>query len=93
MNSIRLRTTPKGDLPHYYYIFRKPDKLDTEMNNMECSSLGTILHLETQKGKEAMKTSEFLKYFEGTPACMKRISMDTKGCGKMTSNGNYFYDS
>ena len=59
MSAIRFRTAPKGDLPHYLYIFRKPEPLGTEMKNVACSMLGTMLHLEIQKGKEDMKTSEF----------------------------------
>ena len=77
MSAIRFRTTPKGDLPHYSYIFRKPDSLGTEMKNVACSRWGTMLHLEIQKGKEAMK----------------RLAVATKGCGKLTSNDTYFSDS
>ena len=62
------------------------------MNNMDCSRLGKMLHLEIQKGKEAMKTSIFQKYPEGTAECMKRLMMDTKGCGKVTSSYTYFTD-
>ena len=52
-----------------------------------------MLHLENQKGKEAMNTSEFQKYLGGTSVFIKRIEMDTKGCGQLTSNDNYFADS
>ena len=55
MSAIRFRTTPKGDLPHYSYIFRKPEPLWTGMKNVACSRLGEMLHLAIQKGKEAMK--------------------------------------
>ena len=54
MSAILLRTTPKGDLPHYSYIFRKPEPLGTEMKNVALSRLGMVLHLDIQKGKEAM---------------------------------------
>ena len=92
MSAIRFRTTSKGDLLHNSYIFRNPETLGTEMNNVVCSRLGTMLHLEIQKGKEAMKTSNFQKYLGGTAACMKRQMMATKGCGKLTSNDTYFDD-
>ena len=59
------------------------------MRHMECSRLGMILHLDIQKGKEAMKLSHFQKYIRSTAACMKRLMMDTKGCGNMTSNDTY----
>ena len=39
-----------------------------------------------------MKKSEFQKYIGGTTACVKRLVMATKGCGKMTSNDTYFSD-
>ena len=34
MSAIQFCTSPKGDLPHYSYIFRKAEPLRTEMNNM-----------------------------------------------------------
>ena len=51
-----------------------------------------MLHLDTQKGKGAMKTSTFQKYIEGTTACMKRLDIDTIGCSQLTSNNTYFAD-
>ena len=59
MSAIRFRTTPKGDLLHCSYIFRQPEPLGTEMKNVACSRLGTMLHLDIQKGKEAMNKSTF----------------------------------
>ena len=63
------------------------------MKNVECSRFGTILHLEIQKGKEDMKTSNFQKYIRGTTACMKRLATATKRCGQLISNDTYFADS
>ena len=51
-----------------------------------------MLHLEIQKGEEAMKKSGFQKYLKGTDACMKILPIGTKGCGQMTSNDTYFAD-
>ena len=65
----------------------------TYMKNMACSRLGTMLHLDIQKWKEALNTSTFQKYIGGTAACMKRLMMATKGCGQLTPNGTYFSDS
>ena len=39
-----------------------------------------------------MKTLTFQKYIGGTSECMKRLMMDTKGCGQLTSNNTYFAD-
>ena len=60
---------------------------------MECSRLGTMLHLEIQKGKKAMKTSNFQNVLGGTAACIKRLAIATKGCGQLTSEDTYFADS
>ena len=57
MSAMQFRTTPKGYLPHYSYIFRKLKPLGAHMNNVVCSRLGAMLHLDIQKGKEAMKRS------------------------------------
>ena len=86
MCAIIFRTIPKGYLPHYYIIFRKPEPLCTEMNNVACSRLGTMLHLDTKKGKEATKMSKFQKYLGGNAACIKRLDIDTKGCGELKPN-------
>ena len=92
MSAIQFCTTPKGYLPHYSYILRNPYPLGTETKNVACSRLGAMFHLETQKRKEAMKTSYFIKYLVGTSACMKILSIATKGCGQLTSNDTYFSD-
>ena len=78
MSAILLCTNPKGDLPHYSYIFRKPEPLGTDMKNVACSRLGAMLHLDIQKGKEATKTSKFQIFLGGTTACIKRIAIATK---------------
>ena len=92
MSAIQFCTTPKGDLPQYSYILRKMEPLGIEIRNVACSSLVTMLNLDIQKGKEAMKTSKFKKDLGGTNACMKRLATYTKGCGQLTSNETYFAD-
>ena len=62
------------------------------MKDVTCSRLGVVLHIEIQKRKKDMKTSEFQKYLGGTPACMKRPVMATKGCCRLTSKDTYFSD-
>ena len=93
MSAIWFRTTPKGNLPHYSYIFRNPEPLGTEMKNVACSRLRTMLHLDIQKGKKAMKKSTFQSELGGTDACMKRLAIATKACGQLTSSDTYFADS
>ena len=63
------------------------------MKNAACLMLGAMLHLEIQKGKEAMNMSKFQKYLGVTTACMKRLDITNKGCGQLTSNDTYFSDS
>ena len=63
-----------------------------EIKSVACSRLGTMLYLDIQMGKEAMKTSKFQQKIRGTAACMKRPMMATKGCGQLTSNDTYFSD-
>ena len=93
MTAIQFCTSPKGNLPHYSYISRDLEPLRTEMNNVACLSLGTMLHLHIQKGKEDMKTSKFQKYHRGTTAGTNMLGIDTKRCGQLTSNDTYFSDS
>ena len=93
ISAILFRITYKGYLPHYSYIFRKPEPLGTEIKNVAFSRLGTMLHLEIQKGKEDTKASNFQQETGGTSGCIKRLIMDTKGCNQLMSNDTYFSDS
>ena len=52
-----------------------------------------MLYPEIQKGKEAMKSSDFKQNIGRTDACMKRITKATKGYGKMSLNYTLFADS
>ena len=49
------------------------------MNNVVCSRLGTMLHLEIQKGKEAMNRLNFQKDLGRTAVRMKIPTMAKKG--------------
>ena len=55
MSAIRFCTTPKGDLPHYSYIFRKTKPLGEYINNVAYYSLGTMLHIDIENWEEDMK--------------------------------------
>ena len=59
--------------------------MGTEINNLAFSGLGAMLDLETQKGKEAMKTSNFQNNLGGTSTFVKRLAIATKYCGQITS--------
>ena len=62
------------------------------MKNVARYRLGTMLHLDIQKGQESMKRSNFQKDLGGTTACMKRLAISTKLCGRLTPNDTYFTD-
>ena len=79
MSPMKFHTASKGYLPHYSYIFRKLDPLGTKMKTMACSRLGTMLHLEIQNGKEAMKKYSFQKYIRGNASFIKKLMIATKG--------------
>ena len=55
MSAIIFWITEKGNLPHFYYIFRKPDPLGTEFKKVTCSVTGDLPLIEIQRGKEGMK--------------------------------------
>ena len=61
-----------------------------DINNVSCYRLRTILHLEIQKGKEAMKASNFQHNIGGTVEFMKRLMMDKKGFFQLTPRDTYF---
>ena len=84
MSAIQFCTNPKGYLPHYFYIFINMDPLRKDINNVSCYRLGTMLHLDTQNGKEDMKSNNFQKYTTGTAVYMRIPMMDTKVCDQLT---------
>ena len=86
MSTIRSHTNPKCDLPHCSYIFRKPEPLGVDMNDMACYGLGNMLYPKIQKGKDAMKTAKFQQDNGGTASYMNRRMMAIKVRGKLTSN-------
>ena len=49
------------------------------MNNLACSRLGKMLHLDIQKGKEDTRTSIFQKYLGWTAACIKILIITKNG--------------
>ena len=62
------------------------------MNNVACSRLRNMLHLDILKGEEAMKTPTFQNDISETLLCMKILMMSKKGVNQLTSNDTYFDD-
>ena len=83
MRAIIFCTTPKKDLAHYSFIFKKPEILGTDIKNMVCTRLGMMLHLDIQNIKEVTKMSKFQKDLGGTAVCMKRLAIATKWCVRL----------
>ena len=54
MRTIRFPNIPKFSLPHYKFMFSKPEQLVTELNNDVCYRPVTVLYLKIQEGKEAL---------------------------------------
>ena len=52
MSAIRFRTTPKGDLTHYLFIFNNTESLGAELNKSAYYRLVTMLYLDIQKWEE-----------------------------------------
>ena len=55
-----------------------------ELNNESCYRLVPMLYLEIQKGKEAIKESDFQQDIGETDACMNISTKATKGCGQLS---------
>ena len=78
MSAIRFWTTPKSNLTHYLFIFKNTGPLGKKLNNAVCYRLVTMLYLEIQNWKEAMKASYFRHHIVGTAACTRRSMKDNK---------------
>ena len=51
MSAIRFWVMDKGNLPHFPYIFRKPEPLVTDFNTFTCSIIGALLFVEVHRIK------------------------------------------
>ena len=50
-SAIRFWTMEKGELPHLFYIFRKPDPPGTEFMAAACYVTWALLLIEVHRGK------------------------------------------
>ena len=97
MSEIRFWTTEKGNLPHLYYIFRKPEPLGTEFKTVASSVTGAFLFIEFQRGKEVMNHSKYQTDFGATAFCTNRMMEATKRIGQKSIKGEtkncFLFDS
>jgi Transposase IS4 len=63
-----------GGLPHLSYIARKPYPFGVEFKTAACGVTGCLLHLEIQKGNDAMRQAEHSEVYSVTSACTLRLS-------------------
>ena len=59
MSKLRFRTTAKGNLPHLFYIFRKPDPMVTEVKTVSCYITGDVLLIGVQRWKEGLNHRKY----------------------------------
>ncbi len=71
MSAFHPQTQSTGNLPHLSYIMRKPEDLGTgELKVVACPMTGIMLHLEIQKGREAMRQAAYAAEMGVTAACI-----------------------
>ena len=92
VSSIRFWNTHKGDLPHYLFMFWKLDTLGKELINTVCSRLLTMLNLDIQKWKDAMKALADQQDIGGMDVSMESILKSNKDFGQLSSNNTFFAD-
>ena len=68
MSAIRFRTTAKGNLPHFSYIFRNPEPLGTEFKTVACSITGDLLFVEVHRGEGGTNHSRYQQELGATAA-------------------------
>ena len=82
MSAFRPQKEKTGNLPHLSSIPRKPESLGTEAKTGACAKTKIMLHFEIQKGKEAMKDTEYHTELGATAACTLRLALAMKWCGR-----------
>ncbi len=70
MSAFWPQTRSTGNLPHLSYIMHKPEDLGTEFKVIACAMTGIILHLEIQKGHDAMRLAAYSAELGGTAGCV-----------------------
>ena len=55
---IRFWTTPKGNLTHLSYIFRKPESLGIDFKTVPCSVTGALVFIKIHRWKEGTNNSK-----------------------------------
>ena len=69
ISAIRFRTTEKGNLPQFSYIFCMPEPMGTEFKKVAYYFIGALLFIELQRGKEWNKHINYQKDPGSTATC------------------------
>ena len=70
--------TKNGNLPHLTYMDCKPEDLWVELKAACDTEAGILLHLEIQRGAEAMQGEEFCDRYQIHAACTTRLMKESK---------------
>jgi len=82
MSAFCPQTCSTGNLPHLSFIMRKPEDLGTEFKVVACLMTGILLHLEIQKGCDAMRHANYSAELGGTAGCVVHLVENSKhDCG------------
>ena len=74
MSAWRPRTTKTGGLPNITHIPRKPEPLGTEFKCVSDTKSNVMLYVELQRGRDAMRNSDYHSELGATAACTLRLS-------------------
>ena len=77
MSAYEPQTTKTGNIPHVSSIKRKPQPLGSEFKCCCDTVTNIMIHIELQKGKEAMLSEKYSSNNKATVACVLRMSEET----------------
>ena len=69
----------KENLPHFSYIFHKPDPLGTDFNTVDCYITGSLILIEAQIVNKGMNNRKYQQQLGATESCTKIMMEATKG--------------
>ena len=96
MSAWRPQTTPTGGLPNLSLIPRKPEPLGTEFKTVCDGETGILIYLETQKGKEKMRSAEHVDSYgvngaiaiRGAAGASRRVPLSELSAGSARLSGS-----
>ena len=77
MSAYEPQTSKMGNIPHLSFVTRKPQPLGSEFKCCCDTVTNMMIHIELQKGREAMLLEKYASSKKPTVACVLRMSEDT----------------